>query len=593
METTPASCLNVPRLDHARLDFFRLVILLVGYQVGMACQLSLAANLLSDSPTSQRTSTRLVATAQLPVVPEQKTAGSAVGPESRPRVIVIQPVILCNDDGSEPAAHAFPKKLVDRVYTKAALELIYLNPIHWHHGKARRGEVNLAQIIRDGKRRGIICPDKRVVTLLFASNVAGQKTPSGRGQQGGPICLVSLGPPDRAVDPWQEAFVVAHELGHCLNLRHVVDDPAVPDTPANLQGMGALTDRLAATGLHDTQRDTVLRSPLVMERLRFYGMAEARAQVIDETWEPYISGATDDMLRFSIGLAADDPLPREPQTRTRFAQQEYANKVLDFTEAEKVLLTDLVRRLRALIGPVWPAVSRLPWHFLKVDGTFCKGMAHTRGLAIFLSGRYLERMSTDKNFGLKLLLHEKLHVIQRLNRARFETLYQAYGFAPVTLANGELKRLNAAQNPDALNVTWAIQSGDALTLLITVLARDDEGTIQFREEYRTLNKQADGTCTIGDSRDKDAPFQQWHASFPFRVGHDHPNEVSAYLSGLLLEADHLNAQSRDFTAAQAHRLQQTRNAFQNILRLIGDEQQNEGQPAARQVYRQREIALGH
>lgn len=584
METHRATWLKVFRSAQLHSGLPRLLLLFVGYAVVMPCHPSLASSPFSSPARSQQSSTRRVVAAQQPPRP-------AFAPERRPRVIVVQPVILCDDDGGTPATHAFPKQLVDRVYTKAKLELLYLEPIRWHHGKSRRGEINPEQVIQEGRRRGIICPDKRVVTLLFVSAVDGQKGPVGRGQQGGPICFVSLGPSDRQVDPLQQAFVVAHEIGHCLNLRDTIDDPAVPNTPANLQGEGAYNERLAVAGLHDTQRDTVLRSPLAMDRLRFYGMVAARARIVDETWEPYITGATDDMLRFSIGLAADDPLPQDPQTRTRFAQQQYANKVLDFTEGEKTLLTGMVRRLQTLTGPTWPSVARLPWHFVKIDGTFCKGMAHTRGLSIFLSARYLERMSSDANFGLKLLLHEKLHVIQRLNHKRFETLYQDYGFAPVALLKGELKRLNAAQNPDALNVAWAIRSGDALTLLITVLARDAEGTIQFREEYRTLTRQSDGTYTIGEVREKDALFQQWHASFPFRVGHDHPNEVSAYLSGLLLEADHLKTQNRDFTAAQTHRLEQTRGAFRNILRLIGDRSLNDAPPEARSTNCRRELSL--
>ena len=106
-----------------------------------------------------------------------------------------------------------------------------------------------------------------------------------------------------------------------------------------------------------------------------------------------------------------------------------------------------------------------------------------------------------------------------------------------------------------------------MPLLITILARDTEGSIQFREEYRTLHKRPEGSYTIGAVREKDARFQQWHASFPFRVGHDHPNEVSAYLSGLLLESDHLTALNLDFTAAQPDRLVQTRSAFRKIFRL--------------------------
>jgi hypothetical protein len=329
-------------------------------------------------------------------------------------------------------------------------------------------------------------------------------------------------------------------------------------------------DRLAVEGLHDTQRDTVIRSPLVMDRVRFHSRDEGRKLIADEAWEPYVTGASDDMLRFSIGLKADDPIPQQAKTRTRLAQQKYAEKVLEFTDTEKSVLTKLVCRLQKLTGQDWPCVSRLPWHFVKVDSSFCKGMAHTRGMSIFLSPKYLERISNNESYGLKLLLHEKLHVIQRLNGGRFESLYEDYGFQKIKLVDGELQRLNVAQNPDALNVDWAIQLGDSLSLLITILTHGTGGEVEFRTEYRKLIKQSDGTYTIGATIKRDDAFKKWQESFPFRVGHDHPNEVSAYLSGMLLDSDCLEIENTELTESQKNRIDQTRRAFRRALRVDGE-----------------------
>jgi len=501
---------------------------------------------------------------------EKEEADKSLAAELRSRVVVVKPVILCDDDGSNAAPHVLPKTLVDQVYRKAELEFVYLDTIRWNHGKARRGEINLDQIVRDGRRLRMICHDPRVVTLLFVSAVDGRKGPLGRGQQNGNICFVSLGPKGTKSDPEMQSFVVAHEVGHCMNLRHVVDDPAVPNDVPNLQGDGAFKERLAVEGLHDTQRDTVIRSPLVMDRLKFHSRDEGRKLISDEAWEPYITGSTDDMIRFSIGLKADDPIPQQPNTRTRLAQQKYAEKVLEFTDAEKSVLTKLVRRLQKLTGRNWPSVSRLPWHFVKVDSSFCKGMAHTRGLSIFLSPKYLERLANNESYGLKLLLHEKLHVLQRLNGGRFESLYKDYGFQQIALIDGELQRLNAAQNPDALNVNWAIKLGDSLSLLITVLAHGKGGEVEFRTDYRELSKQSDGRYTIGAVIKQDDAFKKWQESFPFRVGHDHPNEVSAYLSGMLLDLDCLKIENSKLTESQKNRIDQTRRAFRRVMRVDGE-----------------------
>lgn len=67
-------------------------------------------------------------------------------------------------------------------------------------------------------------------------------------------------------------------------------------------------------------------------------------------------------------------------------------------------------------------------------------------------------MQRNETFGLTLLLHEQMHVLQRFDTACFEPLYKLYGFHPVKLVAGEIERLNVAQNPDAFELNWCCVS---------------------------------------------------------------------------------------------------------------------------------------
>ena len=75
-------------------------------------------------------------------------------PGDRERVVIVRPVVLCDNDGSNPAAFELPKKLVDRVYTKADLEFLYMTPRHWSYGEGRQRKVNLDTIV---SRDAVVC----------------------------------------------------------------------------------------------------------------------------------------------------------------------------------------------------------------------------------------------------------------------------------------------------------------------------------------------------------------------------------------------------------------------------------------------------
>lgn len=486
---------------------------------------------------------------------------------ARPRVMLVKPVVLCDDDGSHPARSAFPKSLVDRVYTRAGLETLYLDPVRWSFGAGRRGETNLNAVVTLGRAQGMIAADPRVLTLLFVTCVDGQPGPLGRGMQNGNVCFVSLGPEGKMTNEFERAFVVAHEIGHCLNLRHAADDSAVPDKSANLQGDGPFESRLAAESLHPSQCATVLKSPLAVERVVFHDGAEAARLLSDEAWEPYLSGATDDMLRFTLGCKADAAVPLEKSAREAMAFEGCRAMAQDFSEDEKAGLRRQVERLAELTGNDWPLVSRLPWHFIKAKEPFCSGFPHTRGLAIVMQPRMLDFILHNEPAALTILLHEKLHVVQRLYPDRMSGLAKQYGFVPVRLAEGEVARLNIVQNPDDLRPGWALELGGQASLIAAVFDRKPDGSLVFAEKRYRLERGADGASRGAEELASDDLYRRWRARFPIPHGHESPLEISAYVSGVLLAEDYLGARGASLGESQRKISEATKSAFAQILQL--------------------------
>ena len=299
--------------------------------------------------------------------------------------------------------------------------------------------------------------------------------------------------------------------------------------------------------------------------IEFLDLEAARSAIIDESAERYISDATDDFLRFCMGLEADAPIPKEAAARKQLATSTYQEMVRTFSQEEQELLSRVARKLSKLTAADWPLVSKTPWKFLKVSSKFCRGFAHTRGPNILLSPPMMGIIKSNEDFALTLLLHEKLHVLQRMYPERFEALYSEYGFRRIKLAEGELDRIRVAQNPDAFSIDWAVEIEGEWSLMVATFKELPDGKLMFSNERRELIKNDDGTYAVGDLL-KDSPgFQNWKKSYGLEIGLEHPNEVSAYLSTPLLEQDYLSRGASTLPADRQQRIDATRKAFSGIL----------------------------
>ena len=72
------------------------------------------------------------------------------------KVVVVQPIVIQSDAGNKPAQMNLPKKLVDRAYSKADINFIYLEPLFFNDTKARDGKINLDSIASLAKRNNLL-----------------------------------------------------------------------------------------------------------------------------------------------------------------------------------------------------------------------------------------------------------------------------------------------------------------------------------------------------------------------------------------------------------------------------------------------------
>ncbi len=486
--------------------------------------------------------------------------------------ILVQPVIVCDDDGSNPARSALPSSLIDQAYSRADLTFYYLPAKKWNHSKARKGQINLNTIVSEGRRLDVISKDPRVLTLLFVTAVDGHPGPLGRGLQNGNICFVCLGKPGRMTSPSKQAFVVAHEIGHCLNLKHVVDDPKVPNDIPNLEGDGPFEKRIAPEGLHPTQITTIKQSPLYLSNLHFYNKKEAITTLLHDTWGNNPFSLHDSDIRFQLNLSPNKGIPTQKAQRKQFIEVHFSKQAQEFTPEEKNTLTRLTTKLDQMLessrifGGKNNRLTKLPWHFLKVNSHFCNGYPHTRGVAIVLNQRVMKMMAKNEERGLKYLLHEKMHVLQRLAPSLFTDIYQQYGFTATPLAEGETARLQLITNPDTPPPHWALKFADGIYLQGTK-TKVIQSRYAFQEVFYPLQLMGNtGNYTALAAIPQPASIMRWKQRFPISTGFDDPREIHAYLSTKVFITELRNEKSPNLTKPQTATLKLQRKHLAEALK---------------------------
>lgn len=125
-------------------------------------------------------------------------------------------------------------------------------------------------------------------------------------------------------------------------------------------------------------------------------------------------------------------------------------KVIPFTDLEKERLIRLSNQVDDLIlekGILDPKLESIKWYFVKSNNTYENGLPHTRKwkdiVFIVLTKVSLKK---DDNYLRKTLLHEKVHVYQKLYPVETELYIKNLGFKKAKLRKGFNERLRA--NPD-------------------------------------------------------------------------------------------------------------------------------------------------
>ena len=469
-------------------------------------------------------------------------------------VIIIHPIVIQSDNGDEPAQMKLSEQLVNRAYSKANIDFHYLEPTYYNNTKARDGEINLDSIVNLSKRDRILKGQNDIINMFFVNAIDGNQGPTGRGMMNGNIVFIALGDKNKTKiedNKSMEAFIIAHEVGHNLGLKHVVDDNNIIDSLPNIQGDGEFKDRIdPINSLNSYQIKEIYKSPLVHSRISFLEKSQASVAILDETFEPYFSK----LQRKEISTFVQEKAPKNIDSARAFARMKFSSAVMDFSSQEKEILTFVVKKTnRWLLENDINLMANQPWRFIKIQNWLCGCFAHTRGTYIILSQAYLDRLSTDWSDNMTeeselklvtslggLLVHEQMHSLQRTFKSKFKKLYsENWNFINQQIRDDQEIVKDQVSNPDAPIAEWLIPDPEIrdkfywIRTLITKNVEIPEMGKDFVDVAFDIFKDKENYSLIKlNNTISSRPLSEldfYTNSFPVKRGLDHPNEISAYM----------------------------------------------------------------
>lgn len=288
------------------------------------------------------------------------------------------------------------------------------------------------------------------------------------------------------------------------------------------------------------------------EHIDFLSVGDGQIAILDETFEPYFAQL---QVREIEAFIQEKCPTTQLDIAREHARKKFASAVVFFTAEEKACMTFVIQKIDEILTKNQKhLMTKAPWKFIKIDSWLCGGFAHTRGEFIIISQKHIEHLSKGwsdnmtpeeeenliKRFG-GLLVHEKMHTLQRRHKDIFDVFYRDHwNFVQAKVQDDERITKHQVSNPDAPIAEWLIpnevepnQYYWVRTLLkandgIPVMGRD------FMDVVFSVEKDGENYTVVNDSLGEPKSmsmddFNAYKNAFPVQRGLDHPNEITAYM----------------------------------------------------------------
>ena len=285
--------------------------------------------------------------------------------------------------------------------------------------------------------------------------------------------------------------------------------------------------------------------------IKYLTKDEACDVLIDEKHEKYISNFTVKEMKSRYCISQDNNLDFQNINHNRLVNEcklNYCKNVLSFNQNEIDAINKLIQELVSGLLSFYPKFPVLEWNFIKSDSKIENGLPHTRNRCIILPESEINKLidyqkNKSKRYDMTvigtLLLHEKIHIIQRYNKEYFSKMYKSiWPFKKANKIYNLPKNPNQRSNPDALDETWVYKAKDNNWYLPTVeLSISENYNIKYPDKVAIPLEYLGNDNFTKKSESSKINLNSiigYYNEFCKIYQNYHPNEISAVLMSKLM-----------------------------------------------------------
>ncbi len=302
----------------------------------------------------------------------------------------------------------------------------------------------------------------------------------------------------------------------------------------------------------------VTRNPGTSSTVTFLEKGAAGAAIVDDSVESYFDRLQPMEMSAKTGSAITGATLAEQRAECR---RRYQAGVLDFTANEIEAIRWHMNKLRPRLARNYPAFAATPWSFIKVSDKIEGGLPHTRGGHIILSASLCRQIMTVRSMPpgqnaylgiVELLVHEQVHVYQRMHPGSFDSLYSGlWGMLKVPEIVGcNWLVTHHLANPDAVDCRWIlpVTRSKSIEYVLPLLVFSEGNWLkQMPDDFHmlaiSLQRTTRGLQVKVDAKGKPVYAElplvpEFNAIFPMSNNIYHPNEAAADMFAKLIIYDH-------------------------------------------------------